>query len=45
MACDGDALDDTSSLLRSDFTSEMYVRLTIAIRDLNRVRVRVRVWV
>ncbi len=45
MACDGDALDDTSGLLRSDFTRETYVRLTIAIRDLNRVRVRVRVWV
>jgi hypothetical protein len=44
MACDGDALY-TSSLLRSDFTSYMYVTLTIAIRDLNRVRVRVRVWV
>ena len=40
MACDGDALDDTSILLRSDFTGETYVRLTIAIRDLNRVRVR-----
>jgi hypothetical protein len=45
MACDGDGLDDTSGFLRSDFTRETYVRLTIVIRDLNRVRVRVRVWV